>query len=214
MKTIDFPQRSPEWFEARRGLPTASRFDQILTPAKGEPSKAQETLINELIAECLTEAGEDRRTAAMEAGNLLEDEARAAYELDHAEGLSVQQVGLLLEDSGRFGGSPDSLVGEDGGLEIKCPIAATQVAYVRAGLLPSDYRCQVHGHLVVTGRAWWDFFSYHRGLPSLRVRVTRDEFTDKLSVELGKFCAKYNEARARFGLAPLDPFKKELAAKV
>ena len=204
MRTVIAPQRSEAWFAARRGVPTCSRFDSILTPKTGRPSSAQESLINELIAECIQppEGGFIKPayvSPEMEYGMRLEAEARCAYELEHATG-PVTEVGFLLHDSGLFGGSPDALVGEDGGVEIKCPNLATHIGYVREGVLPSEYRCQVHGYLVVTGRAWWDFFSYARGAQPLHLRVTRDDFTAKLEAELRAFCERYNEARKLFNL--------------
>jgi hypothetical protein len=206
MKALFCAQRSEEWFAARRGLPTCSRFDAILTAVKGEPSKAQEKLINELIAESILppEQGAVNRyvSAEMEEGIKLEAEARCCYELEHATE-PVTEAGFLLADSGLYGGSPDALVGESGGVEIKCPNAATHIGYVRAGRLPDDYKCQVHGSLIVSGREWWDFFSYCRHLPPFRVRVVRDSFTAKLEAELLNFCAKYNEARIVFGLKPI-----------
>jgi hypothetical protein len=210
MRTLDIPQRSEAWFAARRGIPTASRFDAILQPVKGEPSKAQETLINELIAEslCPPEQGEVRfSTDEMEQGMRLEAEARCWYELEHATA-PVTEAGFILHDSGLFGCSPDALVGEDGGLELKCPNAATHVGYVRAGVLPNDYKLQVHGSIVVTGRSWWDFASYARNIPPFVVRVHRDAFTAKLEAELFAFCKRYNEARARFGLSPIGTQKQ------
>jgi len=35
MKILTFEQQTPEWFDARRGIPTASNFSKILT-TKGE----------------------------------------------------------------------------------------------------------------------------------------------------------------------------------
>jgi hypothetical protein len=201
---IGAPQRTPEWLEARRGIPTASRFDRILTAAKGVRSAAQDGLIDELIAESLLpgDGVSLRMTADMEFGIKLEAEARCAYEMEYAKG-NVTEAGFILAGGGRFGGSPDALVGEDGGVEIKCPSATTHIGYLRAGGLPNDYKCQVHGYMVVTGRAWWDFFSYHRGLPRFYLRVTRNEFTAKLAGELAQFCVRYNEERAKFGLPAL-----------
>lgn len=198
------PQGSPEWFAARRGIPTASRFDQIITPGRGERSSSQDKLINALIAESLLPADDDEgyKSDAMKNGTAMEPEARAFYELAHATG-PVREVGFVLADCGMFGGSPDALVGEDGGVEIKAPSAAVHVGYVRGGVLPADYKCQVHAYLVVTKRPWWDFFSYHRGLPSFCLRVEADEFTAKLAAELHAFCARYNEARAKFNLPPI-----------
>lgn len=204
MTTINTPQRSEAWFAARRGLPTCSRFDSILTPKTGKPSAAQDALINELIAESIQppEAGLIKPqyiSEDMEQGMKLEAEARCAYELEFAQA-PVQEVGFILHDSGLFGGSPDALVGETGGCEIKCPALATHIGYVRDGTLPPEYRCQVHGYLIVTGRAWWSFFSYARGTEPLHLTVTRDDFTARLEAELLAFCARYNQERAKFGL--------------
>lgn len=207
MTTLNVPQRSQEWFDARRGLPTCSRFDSILTPKTGKPAAAQWTLINELIAESIAppDTGFIRPayiSEEMEQGMKLEAEARCMFELNYAPG-HVQQVGFVLHDSGLFGGSPDALIDDVGGCEIKCPLLATHVGYVRAGELPPEYRCQVHGYLIVTGRAWWSFFSYARGTEPLHLTVTRDDFTAKLEAELLAFCARYNTERAKFNLPPI-----------
>jgi hypothetical protein len=207
MNALKCQQRSEAWYEARRGLPTCSRFDKILTAAKGEPSKSQETLINELIAESILppEQGLVRpqlTSADIEHGMILEAEARCCYELEFASE-PVREVGFVLAECGLYGGSPDALVGEAGGVEIKCPRADTHIGYVRANVLPVEYKCQVHGYMVVTGRDWWDFFSYYRGFPLLRLRVERDAFTAKLAAELLNFCAKYDKARKAFGLPTL-----------
>jgi hypothetical protein len=205
MTTLDVQQRGPAWYEARRGLPTCSRFDQILTAAKGQPSSAQDSLINSLIAEsiCPPEEGVIRpMTSDMEYGVKLEAEARCAYELQFAAA-PVTEVGFVLHDSGLFGGSPDCLVGEAGGCEIKAPKTETHIGYIRGGVLPNEYRAQVSGYMIVTGRKWWDFFSYARSLPPFRLRVTRDSFTDKLEAELFAFCKRYNAERAKFDLKPI-----------
>ena len=207
MKTLDVPQRSEAWFNARRGLPTCSRFDAILTAKTAKPSAAQWTLVNELIAESIQppEAGLLKpkfMSEDMEQGIILEAEARCAYELEFAKE-PVREAGFLLHDSGLFGGSPDALVGDKGGVEIKCPQLATHIGYIREGVLPAEYRCQVHGYLIVSGRDYWDFFSYARNAPPFRLTITRDEFTAKLEAELLNFCALYNEERAKFGLQPI-----------
>ncbi len=209
MKLLQCPQRSEEWYRLRKGIPTASRFDSILTPAKGAPSSAQAKFIAELIAEAMLPAAPDGMlagdyvSAEMEDGIRLEAEARCAYDLEFAAGQEVQEVGFALSDCGRFGGSPDALVGEDGGVEIKCPALKTHIGWCMAGVLPDEHKCQVHGSLIVTGRKWWDFFSYSRYAPPLHIRVTPDDFTEKLHAEILRFCEKLNTARARFNLPPI-----------
>jgi hypothetical protein len=207
MKVFDFPQKSPAWFEARRGLPTASRFDSILTPKTGKPAAAQETLINALIAESIVppDSGFLRPqfiSEEMEQGIKLEAEARCAFELEHAK-LPVTEAGFILHDSGTFGASPDALVGEIGGCEIKCPLASTLVGYIRAGVLPDAYKCQVHGSMIVTGRSTWSFFGYSRNLPPFHLQIKRDQFTDLLEREITAFVIRYNIEREKFNLKPI-----------
>ena len=194
-------------------MPTASRFKSILTPAQGKPSSAQDTLINELLAESLLPPTEGiiRRpmTAEMEHGVIYEAEARCSYDLEHAKA-PVKEVGFVIHESGLFGGSPDCLVGEFGGCEIKCPggedsklPGAKHIGFIRENVLPDEYKCQIHGYLVITGRAFWDLFVYSRNLPPFLFTVKPDDFTKKLEAELFKFCERYNAERAKFGLKPI-----------
>jgi hypothetical protein len=102
----------------------------------------------------------------------------------------VEQVGFCTLDDGTFGCSPDSLVGDDGMLEIKCPSPAVHVGYLLGDKLPTTYRAQVQSQLFVTGRAWCDFLSYHPDLPPLLVRVEPDpKWHAKFAEELEKFTA-------------------------
>lgn len=205
MKTLDVQQRSESWYAARRGLPTCSRFSSILTAAKELPSSAQDTLIAELISESILppEQGVIRpMTDEMREGMVLEGEARCAYELNFSPS-PVTEVGFLIHESGLYGGSPDGLVREDGGVEIKCVSGPVQVKYILGGVIPLEYRLQVAGYLAVTGRNWWSFFSYCRNLPPFHVVMTRGPLVAKLEAELINFCARYNEVRAKFDLPPI-----------
>lgn len=202
MKTYFCEQYSPTWWALRRGFPTASEFDSIIMPKKMELSTGHKGYIARLIGDLLDPIypnTDDKATAAMKRGTLLEPQARALYELWNDD--AVQQVGMCFDDSGRFGCSPDALVGTDGILELKSPTPAVHAAWVIDGELPSDYRPQCHGHLVVTGRAWCDFMSYLPGSPPFIVRVVRDEFTAKLETLLEEFDRRYIEALVKFGLS-------------
>lgn len=184
MKILDISQGSPEWFSARAGVPSASNFDKVVT-MKGEPSKQLEKYAFQLAGEKLLGTKEDTfQNDAMKRGVELEPEARLCYEL--MTGNEVKQVGLCMADDG-YACSPDGLVGEDGGIEIKCPSISVHVSYLINNELPSEYYQQVQGNLLVTGRKWWDFVSYYPGMKTLIVRIERnDDFIEKLHTELVK----------------------------
>ena len=204
MRIIDCEQGSPEWWQCRQGIPTASGFDRIVTPAKGELSKQADAYIYELIADRIMgvpENVESFTSREMQYGIDTEPEARAWYQME--TGLMVRKVGFCVADDGSIGCSPDGLVDPDGGLELKCPLAKTHVGYLMQGGLPAEYKLQVHGSLVVTGRSWWDFVSYCPGIKPVMIRVEPDEFTAKLRDALESFAFRYAAMWAK--MQEIDP---------
>lgn len=198
MRTIDFAQGTEDWAIARSGIPTASEFDNFIMPStfKLRDGKMVRTYLHKKLAEkwlggpltCFN-------TLDMDFGQILEEEARPRFTMD--TGIEVQRVGLCLTDDGRAGCSPDGLIGDDGGLEIKCPRVETHIGYLLANELPADYRCQVYGSMWVTGRPWWKFMSYCRGLPPLILTVEMEqEISDSIGEAVEEFCAMLDEKMA------------------
>jgi len=183
MIILNDEQGSPEWRASRLGRPSASMFGKLVT-GSGKPSGSAESYINEMIAERLTGRSKPFFTNEhMERGNFLEPEARQAYEF--ITDFEVVETGFILDDSQEFGCSPDGLVANDGGLEIKCPSDSVHVSYLRAGKVPAKYYQQVQGCMMITGREWWDFMSYHPEMPHLLVRMKRNEkFIEAMAEQL------------------------------
>lgn len=206
MIIVTHEQRTPDWYAARRGLPTASEFGSIITPAYGEYAKAADTYINELIDELQrpeeSSAESFQGTKHTRNGTMLEPEALGVYAFD--SGLPVRSVGLVLSDCRRFGCSPDSLVGNDGLVQVKCPDGKKFVSIYRKWIkkkeIPSDYIAQCHGELIVTGRAWNDLMIYCPKYDPIVIRVTPDKFTDRLREHLDRFHNEYVAALAVFDL--------------
>jgi hypothetical protein len=195
----DLDQGTPEWLAARVGRPTASRFADIITAAKGDLSKSAGGYIRELIGQTFCPEWQYfPKNAAMQSGNDLEPEARQAF-ID-ATGFTVAQVGFCIRDDGVSGCSPDGLITDaDGvymaGLEIKCPSPKVHIGYVLDGGLPDDYKQQVHGSMAVTELTEWHFWSYFPGMKPHHVLVQWDDYTDKLSASLDAFILSYKAAR-------------------
>ena len=186
MIILDHEQGSEEWLTARLGKPSASMFSKLIT-ATGKPSSSADGYINQLIAERLTGQSEPFYVNELMArGTELEPEAREAYEF--ISGNEVIETGFILDTSFEFGCSPDGLIADQGGLEIKVPAPQTMVSYLRdnqAGV--KKYWQQIQGCMWISQREWWDFFAYHPEMPHVLVRVERDEdYIAKLAYEVTK----------------------------
>ncbi len=223
MKIHDVEQGTEAWAKLRRGIPTASNADRLVTPAKGEPSKSMRDYACEcLAAEMLpieywyaTADFQTFQSEAMAHGTNTEREARDYFALD--TGLEVKQVGFITTDCGRAGCSPDGIVGSTALLELKCPQPKTHVRYLLDRVLPADYKPQVHFSMVVTGFDVAYFMSYAPGLPPFLIRVSRDDYTDKVQAALSAFWDMLDVSRMELSLqAPVgdyamfaedDPFK-------
>ena len=172
-------QGSEEWLQLRLGIPTASEFDRILTPAKLQLAAASKTYMHLKLAEWMYGAPlEAFASPWMERGKALEPEAVRYYEMERE--CQTEAVGLITTDDGMIGASPDRLVDDDGLLELKCPALETHVGYMLdPQSLVDEYRLQVQGQLWVCQRAWADMQTYSPGFPGVIVRVLPDERVQK-----------------------------------
>lgn len=175
---IKADQRTPEWFQARLGRPTASRFGDIMAMTRSGYSTSRKNYAAELVIQRITgEMPENFQSTAMNWGIETEATARLAYELETAN--EVTDTGLWMHDEYEAGASPDGLIGLDGCLEIKCPNSATHLETLHSKTLPRQYKAQVQGQMWVTGRKWCDFVSYDPRMPVnaqlIVIRIPRDD---------------------------------------
>lgn len=159
-------QSSIEWLMDRCGKVTASRFKDVIAVKKnGEPTAEREKYLWEIVIERLTGKPKEHYTNdAMQYGTEQEVFARIDYEAK--TGAFVTETGFI--ESGEFemcGGSPDGLIDDDGGLEIKCPYNSAIHLATWINGMPIDHMAQVQGLMWITGRQWWDFVSYDARLP-------------------------------------------------
>jgi putative phage-type endonuclease len=175
LRILQVDQRSDEWYEARRGIVTASTVGKLLTPTlKVADNDTSRGLANTLAVERITGWTEETAmTSDMWRGVEHEPFARDKYAEHYAP---VTEVGFLIreEDGWQLGYSPDGLVGDDGLIEIKCPRAKTHLSTILADEVPAYYMPQLQAGLLVSGRAWIDFVSYVAGMPLFRKRVEPD----------------------------------------
>lgn len=195
LEIIDVPQNSAEWFAARCGVITASRFDCLLMSGRnGKPSETRRKYLYDLAGERITGQIADAWAGNKhtDRGHAMEPDARNLYAFQTDN--DPKPVGFMRR--GNVGASPDSLVGDDGLLEIKTKLPRLQLEVLEAGEVPAEHYPQVQGQLWVSGRQWVDFVSYWPGLRLFIKRVARDE----------AFIARLAEA--------VDTFEAELSALV
>lgn len=174
-------QGSPEWHAQRAGKFTGSKLVNVVARNKktGEKLKAWDDLVWSIAVERITGIQDEGFDSyATRWGKEVEPFAREAYEL--ATGNFVDQVSFIEHPVYAFVGvSPDGLIGDDGGLEMKAPKnSIIHLQRFDTGM-PEEFIPQVQGCMWVTGRQWWDFVSFDPRMPEklrmLRLTIKRDE---------------------------------------
>ena len=178
-------QRTEEWFQARLGKVTASRVADVLSKIKSGESASRRNYKIQLVSERLTgEKQESYINQAMQDGIDREVFARDRYVQQFGE---VEEVGFVNHPTLEAGASPDGMVGDDGLLEIKCPMGTTHTETLMTQEVPSKYIPQIQFQLRCTGRKWCDFVSYNPMFPEhLQVFVKRVEADEVYQMKLDK----------------------------
>jgi len=186
VQIFDCAQGSPEWYAARLGIPTASEFATVMAKGKdGGVSATRRTYLYKLAGERLTrEPMESYSNAYMERGTAQEDEARERYAFERE--IKPRRVGFIR--NGDMGCSPDALIGEDGGLEIKTKGAHLHIEALLRPDIPPEHKAQLQGFLLVTGRDWIDLGIHCRKLPLVIRRSLPDrDYLANLKGEIDRF---------------------------
>lgn len=155
-------QRSPEWFEIRKGKITSSEIYKIM--GKEEFSETAKTYLLEKVCEHFDGYSEPATGQALDWGTELEPVAIQHYE--EVTGIKVEKASFI--PSGDFyGGSPDGLIAPEGIIEVKCPFKSAN--HFKHGLIDTpakfkkvvpNYYYQCISNMVCAGAKWCDFISF------------------------------------------------------
>lgn len=204
MQIFQCEQGTAEWFEARAGVITASMFSEVRKRLasganKGDYNKKAHQYAFRLAFERIAGLPLDDTytTKYMERGTRLENDARILHEIRISD--LIEEIGFVKSDCGRFGSSPDGLIGTDGGSEYKCFISPeTLMPILLSGDL-SEVMDQIQGNMWITGRKWWHFGLYLPQLASVGreltlIRVERDnDYIEALEADLVAFDSLVNQ---------------------
>lgn len=177
MKIHNIRQRSAEWHQRRRGIPTASNFDKIILPSgkrSGQARKYMHQLAYERVMD--KDAPRPNLGAVTHIQYGIANEDRAVEAFERQTGHSTSPIGLITDDRESMGCSPDRIVlgGRSAALEIKCPTGPVQVGYLIDGL-GDNYMAQLQGQILIGNFELVHFYSWSEELPPYYVQVEPDE---------------------------------------
>jgi hypothetical protein len=158
----DVLQNSDEWFDLRVGKVTTSNFGKFMSnygKAFGEPAKKYAfRLAKEQVTGVKTDE-ESYSNKYMELGHEWEPVANSEYQFKTFN--EVTNGGFCEHETFKnVGGSPDGLVGSDGGIEIKSVIDWTQRNTIKRNSFDPAYKWQILGNIWLCDLEWLDFVSY------------------------------------------------------
>lgn len=191
LKFFDVEQNSDEWQALRLGKATASNFGCFMAnygKPFGEPAKryALQLALERINGKKIEH---DFSNEHMERGHEQEPLARMLYE--HAMFCKVTNGGFF--GCADYGDSPDGLIGDSGGIEIKSVLASTHHANRLRGGFDPAYKWQLIGHLDCTGRDWFDFVSYCSDFPEWARLYTFRLYRQEYATEINELTTRRTE---------------------
>jgi len=145
-------QGSPEWFEFRKGMLTGSNATAI-----GANGTGLITYCKKIAMELSGFESEKYTNSDMARGNELESIGRYAYELEYSTNVIITGC-VTNDDYPDVLISPDGLIGDNGGIEIKARNDEKHYSLILGETkeIPDN---QIQMTLLITDRKWWDFVS-------------------------------------------------------
>lgn len=205
----DIEQGTEAWRRARAGIPTTSNFATVMASGRGGgESVTRRKYLYQLAGEIITgEPAESYSNGYMQRGKAMEAEARDYYAF--RTNVDPEQIGFIR--NGKKGCSPDSLIGENGMLEVKTHQPDILVDLIFKDQFPPEHKAQTQGALWVAEREWIDLICYFTGMPAFIKRAHRDSaYIRTVSQAVDQFNEELNSIVERIRAYGQNP--KEIAA--
>lgn len=192
-------QGSWDWLKLRAGKVCGSELKNLITDKGKIRSWASEMpnsyLCRKLAEKWLGQALESfQGSRQTDQGTLWEPKARAYFaallEVD------IEQVGGIESDDKLLWCSPDGIISETTGLEIKVPNTDRHISWLLDGQkVPDDHILQVQFGLFVSAWKAWHFLSWSNNLPHLAVPVEPDILIQNTILDaVEEFKARFDKA--------------------
>lgn len=207
-------QGTEAWFTLKLGVLSASNAHKIVAK---KDSETRLTYMAELVSQVATGLMEELNSRHLDWGREHEDAARSRYEF--TTGNSVKELPFVFKDkSFRAGCSPDGVVSESKGVEIKCPSnSANYIKFLTDDKVKSEWLWQAQFTLWVTEATEWDFVQYDPRMKknALKIRsIARDDERMKTFDDaVPQFVEDMDKMLARAGFQWGDHWERLLPGK-
>ncbi|EKT4545549.1 YqaJ viral recombinase family protein [Flavobacterium psychrophilum] len=169
LENTEKTEKEKTWLNQRKGNFTASEFVRLMGYEDKEafPSGAI-TYVTEKVLEIVT-TGDSKQLSSGPIEWGKENENAAVEKFAKKYNLEVYNYGdnqKFIKLGEHIGCTPDGLIGNDQGIETKCPDSKTHLGYLETLTVESfkkdctKYYWQIQGSMYVTGRKGWFFVSY------------------------------------------------------
>lgn len=197
-------QNTEAWLKLRRGVITASNISKILTPARLTISKSTGYLY-----QFCRQSVDDMpfghfSTKHTDRGHIEEALALEIYGQKRGE---IKKCGFIENTNHGFtiGCSPDALVGEDGGVQVKSFTPDNQFGNIVDDSIDAAHMLQVQMELLVSERKWWDFIHQSSGTHQIVTRVyPLPDVHEKIKAACADFYERVNQALDRYRVKIAD----------
>lgn len=175
--TSDVRQGTEAWLALKLGVISASNASKVVAKTT---TQTRVTYMNELIGQIATGEMRELFGAALDWGTAHEGAARSSYEF--VSGHDFHQVSFAFkDDTFRVGCSPDAIVSEKKGCEIKCPyVTANYIDFLVADKVKPEWNWQAQMSMWVLGLEAWDFAQYDPRMRKNPIKIIELEKDEKM----------------------------------
>lgn len=201
---MDLEQGSDEWNQRRRAVLTASNISKILTPAKLQITKSTGYLYNFCRQKLDDMPYGEFSTRHTDRGHIEEEIALQIYEAKHG---GLKRCGFVENTlhGYKIGCSPDALIGDDGGVEVKSFTPNVQFGNIIEDKIDNKHMLQVQMTLFVTQRKYWKLIYQSSGTEQIITHVLPDtEKQAKIKEACRDFYSRVDDVMEKYRTKILD----------
>ncbi len=178
-------QRSPEWFESRRGRITASSVGAIMGLA---PYATRDDVMRRMVREYHNAPNEFTGNVATEYGTFHEEGAISEFEME--TGYKVEPA-PFVKFGQIYGASPDGYVSDGRLIEVKCPYGLRNGGEFKSIDDQKHYYAQIQMQLLCTGHDECYFYQWSQHGTKAEIVVLDEIFIAKMCKEVNEFYGEY-----------------------